>query len=85
MRFPPPKKRIPCCDEFVIQRNWQPIALSWQIPRSRIGGAAFLLYILALVRMSVTYLAIVTQECGTSYIDEMILSGGVDNLLIFAF
>ncbi len=44
-----------------------------------------MLYILALVRMSVTYLAIVTQECGTSYIDEMILSGGVDNLLIFAF
>ena len=35
--------------------------------------------------MPVTYLAIVRQECRTSYIDNMILSGGVDNLLIFAF
>ena len=34
---------------------------------SGIGGAAFLLHILALLRMPVAYLAIVRQECRTSY------------------
>ena len=41
--------------------------------------------ILALLRMPVAYLAIVRQECRTPYIDKMPHSGGVDNLLIFAF
>ncbi len=35
--------------------------------------------------MSVTYLAIVPQECGIPYIDRMTFRVRVDILLIFAF
>ena len=35
--------------------------------------------------MPVAYLAIVRQECRTSYIDKMNFRVRVDNLLIFAF
>ena len=35
--------------------------------------------------MSMTCLAIVRQECRTSYIVKMTVSGARDNLLIFAF
>ena len=35
--------------------------------------------------MSVSYLAIVRQECRTLYIDRMHFRVRVDNLLIFAF
>ena len=35
--------------------------------------------------MSMTYLAIVRQECRTSYIDKMNFRVRVDTLLIFAF
>ena len=48
-----------------------------------IGGAAFLLHILALLRMPVAYLAIVRQECRTSYqflLNAQIPRGGFGDL-----
>ena len=61
------------------------IALDFKSSAAEIGGAAFLLHCLAPFRMSVSCLAIVRQECRTSYIVKMTVSGARDNLLIFAF
>ena len=62
--------RTPIAPDSEIRRSVQ-----FANPTRRIGGAAFLLHCLALPRMSVTYLTIVRQECRTSYIDRMPLSG----------
>ena len=62
--------RTPIAPDSEIRRSVQ-----FANPTRRIGGAAFLLHCLALPRMSVTYLTIVRQECGTPYIDRMTVSG----------